>query len=205
MKNNTSNTKHSISIEIVPIWKDDLILLPQKLSREFGGIGPLVLWYKVSKWINVVDIWTMDTYEIDAPTYWKNPFTAIWDRKVLSTFVVMSIDTSIWDVNESKAAKRNHFKFAEIELQKEKQTGTMEKSYFTKTHLGDVLNYDDTVLAYDLEAWNLKDEQIEELEKSKVTFCFNSDFRNNFLKWSSFVNLTLRPEPSWRKRKEHGN
>ena len=168
LKNNTSNTKHSISIEIVPIWKDDLILLPQKLSRELGGIGPLVLCYKVSKTINVVDVWTMETYEIDGPSYWKHPFTALTDRRSLSTFMVMNIDTSIWDVNESKAAKRNHFKFAEIELQKESETGAYEKSYFTKTHLGDVLNYNDTVLAYDLETSNLKDEQIAELENCKV-------------------------------------
>lgn len=77
----------------------------------------------------------------------------------------MNIDTSTCDVNESKAAKRNHFKLAEIELQKEMETGNMERSFFTRTHLGDVLDYNDTVLAYDLEASNLKDEQIAELEK----------------------------------------
>lgn len=43
VKNNTTNTKYTIMIEIAPVCKDDLVLLPKKLSRECGGIGPLVL------------------------------------------------------------------------------------------------------------------------------------------------------------------
>jgi len=107
----------------------------------------------------------METYEIDGASYWKNPFGSILDRNVLTQFVILNIDTEIQDVNESKAAKRNKFKFAEVEVQRVYET--TGKTYFTYTHLGESLNFDDTVLAYDLESANLKDEQMSELEKSK--------------------------------------
>jgi nonsense-mediated mRNA decay protein 3 len=48
MKNNIFNYKYCISIDIAPICKDDLVLLPKALSKELGGIGPLVLVYKIS-------------------------------------------------------------------------------------------------------------------------------------------------------------
>ena len=52
-------------MDIAPICKDDLVLLPKPLSRELGGIGPLVLVYKISNFVNIVDIKSMQTYEID--------------------------------------------------------------------------------------------------------------------------------------------
>lgn len=82
-RNGTVNKKLSISIEIPPICRDDLVLLPSKLSRECGGIGPLVLCYKISKVINIVDPITMETYEIDAASYWKNPFGPLLTRSQL--------------------------------------------------------------------------------------------------------------------------
>ena len=46
-------------MDIAPICKDDLVLLPKSLSKELGGIGPLVLVYKISNFVNIVDIKTM--------------------------------------------------------------------------------------------------------------------------------------------------
>ena len=42
-KTGNVNSKFTIMIDIAPVCKDDLVLLPGKLSRECGGIGPLVL------------------------------------------------------------------------------------------------------------------------------------------------------------------
>ena len=52
-------------VELAPVCRDDLVLLPKSLAKEFGGIGPLVLVYKISKFIHVMDVRTMQTYEID--------------------------------------------------------------------------------------------------------------------------------------------
>lgn len=52
-------------IELAPVCRDDLVLLPKGLAKDLGGIGPLVLVYKISKFIHVLDVRTMQTYEID--------------------------------------------------------------------------------------------------------------------------------------------
>lgn len=65
LKNNVANYKYTVSLEIAPICKDDLVLLPKSLGKELGGIGPLVLVYKISTFVHIVDILTMKTHEID--------------------------------------------------------------------------------------------------------------------------------------------
>jgi nonsense-mediated mRNA decay protein 3 len=131
-------------------------MLPEKLSRKFGGIGPLVLCYKISKSINIVDVKTMETYEIDNATYWKYQFGSFMTRSELTPFVVVNIENVDFEVNESKAAKRNKFKLAEVEVQRDSDIGVTDKTYFTYSHLGEVLEFNNTVLAYDLEPVNLE-------------------------------------------------
>lgn len=69
---NVYNYKFTIALTIAPICKDDLVLLSKSLSKELGGIGPFVLVYKISTFVNIVDVFTMRTYEIDQVTYWKH-------------------------------------------------------------------------------------------------------------------------------------
>jgi len=71
-----------------------------------GGIGPLVLVYKISTFVNVVDVKTMQTYEIDQMNYWKYQFTAMCGRDRLTEFVVLNIENTDFDVNVSRAAAR---------------------------------------------------------------------------------------------------
>lgn len=65
MRNNNYNFKYTFSVEIAPICKDDLVILPKPLSNLLGGIGPMVLVYKISTFVHIVDVFTMRTYEID--------------------------------------------------------------------------------------------------------------------------------------------
>ena len=50
-KNATANVKTTILTELAPVCRDDLVLLPKQLAKDLGGIGPLVLVYKISKFI----------------------------------------------------------------------------------------------------------------------------------------------------------
>lgn len=79
-KNGTATYKFTSSLEIAKICKDDLVLLPKSLSKELGGIGPLVLVFKVSTMIHIVDVKTMETKEMDSNTYWKYEFGALCSR-----------------------------------------------------------------------------------------------------------------------------
>lgn len=60
---------HTLTIDIVPICPFDLCLLPKQIMKDGGGIGPLVLVYKISKYIHVLDAFssqkTIRTYEIN--------------------------------------------------------------------------------------------------------------------------------------------
>ena len=81
-----------------------MVILPKNVQREYGGIGPLVLVYKISKFIHIVDINTMQTYEVDRENYWKNPFKAILGRERLTEFVVIDIENIDTNFNDSRAA-----------------------------------------------------------------------------------------------------
>jgi hypothetical protein len=50
---------------LAPLCRDDLCILSKSLSTKLGGVGPMVLVYKISKFIHIVDIKTMQTFEID--------------------------------------------------------------------------------------------------------------------------------------------
>lgn len=52
-------------MEIAPVCRDDLVLLPKALSNKLGGLGPLVLVYKISTFVHIVDVYSMQTYELD--------------------------------------------------------------------------------------------------------------------------------------------
>ena len=109
-QNATANEKMTFSVELAPICRDDMVLLPKSLAKELGGIGPLVLVYKISKFIHIVDIHTMQTFEVDMVTYWKTPFKALFGRERLTEFVVLDIEGIDTAMNDSRAAIKQKFK-----------------------------------------------------------------------------------------------
>lgn len=64
--------KYTNFLELAPICKDDLVMLEPKLQKQLGGIGPLILVYKITTCVHVVDIKTMRTHEIASSKYWEN-------------------------------------------------------------------------------------------------------------------------------------
>lgn len=58
-QNGTYHYKYTFHVELAPICRDDLAILPKSLSQKMGGIGPMVLVYKITKFIHIVDIKTM--------------------------------------------------------------------------------------------------------------------------------------------------
>lgn len=49
-----------------------------------GGIGPLVVVYKITKFVHIVDIHTMQTFEIDHAMFWKNTFSSLLTKERLT-------------------------------------------------------------------------------------------------------------------------
>ena len=143
---NNYNYKYTVSCDIAPVCRDDLVLLPNKLSTLCGGIGPLVLVYKVSQHIHMVDVMTMETHSIDSILYYKHMFKGFMGRKQLTEFIIVDIDTPEFDPDESRAAKRERFRCVQVELRRVSDLGKNDNSYLVHTHLGEVLNYNDSVM-----------------------------------------------------------
>lgn len=54
-KNNTADFKHNHLIDIAPLCKDDLVILPKELASKQSNISPLVIVKRVGASIYVVD------------------------------------------------------------------------------------------------------------------------------------------------------
>ena len=54
-KCNVFNYKHTYSVEIVPICKDEVVCLPPKLAQHLGNIGQLCVVYRVTQAIHIID------------------------------------------------------------------------------------------------------------------------------------------------------
>ena len=60
--NNTYNYKYTYVGEIIPLCKNDLLVLPKEFN--YGGIGPLVIVLKVSNVITILNPFTLQQSEI---------------------------------------------------------------------------------------------------------------------------------------------
>lgn len=56
---NVYTYKHTFSVEIVPICKDDIVCLPSPLAASLGNIGPLCVCLRVTNYIYLIDPHTL--------------------------------------------------------------------------------------------------------------------------------------------------
>ena len=127
-QNNTYHFKYTNILELAPVCRDDLIIMKPKASKCLGGIGPLLLIYKVTTSVHMVDIHTMRTFELDGPTYYKHQkeMTTICSRDRLSEFIVINIEDVDFNVDTTRAAARHKFKMVRLELARKADFGTSD-------------------------------------------------------------------------------
>ena len=65
-KSNVARFKYSYSVEIAPICKDDLLVLPKALATTLGCITPVCLVYQVTNFMRMVSPTTLQTAELTA-------------------------------------------------------------------------------------------------------------------------------------------
>lgn len=66
--------KFSYAVELVPVCKDDLVVLPARLAASLGAISPLVLVGRVTANITVIDPQTLQVEDASAERYFRDPF-----------------------------------------------------------------------------------------------------------------------------------
>lgn len=164
-----SKYKYSNILELAPICKDDLVIMPDKLQKVLGGMGPLILVYKVTTSVHIVDVHTMRTHEIDSTHYWKHMFKALCTRDRLTRFIVLNVEEVDFDVNTSRAAAKQKFRMVRLEVARESEFGVNDRTFIVNTHLGEHINIMDTVLGYDLDQMTFQelDDYENDAKKSK--------------------------------------
>jgi nonsense-mediated mRNA decay protein 3 len=159
-QNATYNYKYTFSVEIVPICKDDLICLPAKVSGPMGNIGPMVLCTRVMNTLHLTDPTSLRTVQVDAPSYWRQPYRAMLTSRALTEYVVL-------DIEPIPGAQDRRYQLAEASVARTADFGTNDQVYTVRTHLGNLLHPGDTAMGYDLTRANLVDDELDKYTHSK--------------------------------------
>ncbi|EPZ32835.1 NMD3 domain-containing protein [Rozella allomycis CSF55] len=152
----TANMKYTFSVELVPVCKDDLVLLPLKVANALGGIRPLVLCSRVSNLISFVDPNTLQTADLNALAYWRTPFTSLCSYKDLIEYYVV-------DIEPHYGVTKGKFMLADVYVCK---VNDMNTTYIARSHLGSVLKAGDLVYGYDLATANFNSETYDQMRTS---------------------------------------
>jgi len=89
---NIGDFKHNYIVEIVPVCKDDLVILPAPLARNLSDISPLTLIKTIGAGVHVVDFLTGERQEISVEKYWRHEFIPVMTSRQLIPFVVLSVE-----------------------------------------------------------------------------------------------------------------
>jgi len=180
---NTKKFKFTLYCEIAPVCKDDLVCLSPQIASSFGGVSPIMLCYKVTQTIHLVDPVSLKLIDVPASLYWRYPFQPLMTANQLIEFIVLDIEHAESNVQRSgrtvepldrnpMAIQNKQTKFneklglAEVTLARESDLGTNDNTVRCLTHLGNFIKAGDHVLGYDVQNANLtelKDKQRKSL------------------------------------------
>jgi nonsense-mediated mRNA decay protein 3 len=155
----TKSYKFSYSAELVPICKDDLVVLPIQMAKKIGNINPMTLCHRIGTSINVIDPTTLQTADVSTDIYWRAPFRPLADVQELFEFIVLDI--------EPLGVSKGRWSLAEATIARAADLGRNDQTYYTRTHLGGILNVGDSVMGYHVSGTNFNNEIYDVLEHSK--------------------------------------
>lgn len=136
----SSTYKFSYSVEIVPICRDDLVVLPGKLAKSLGNISPFVLCSKVTNAVQFLDPNTLQTADVPASVYWRAPFHSLADVSQLIEFIVLDV--------EPTGVSRGKRVLADITVARAADLGVNDQEYYVRSHLGAICHAGDSVMGY---------------------------------------------------------
>ncbi|KAI9220967.1 NMD3 family-domain-containing protein [Blastocladiella britannica] len=150
----TANARYSYSVELVPICKDDLIVLPPKMARSFGGMGQLVLCTRVANTLTLMDPNSLQVAEVPAAAYWRTPFVALGNSRALTEYYVIDVEPS--------GMVRGKFALADVQVGRVSDDAV----FWARSHLGNVLHVGDSVVGYDLTSVNFNSDDWDDLVRA---------------------------------------
>jgi len=162
----------------MPICKDDLVCIPQKLARQLGNINPLTICSRVGNTIHLLDVATLQQCELSAPTYWRTPFDSLATVTDLVEFTVLDIEPSgprrgKLVLADAQVAMSGAFRSSgthddpDAIMDYESSTYT-NQIYHTRTHLGAILQPGDAVMGYHLSNTNFNSDDYAKLPSDRI-------------------------------------
>lgn len=182
VKNNTANMKHTIICDLVPLCKDDLVLIHKSAKAKLAG--RLVLVTKLASVIHFIDAspkrenMADSMMELSAETYYKyeKQYRVLQSANRMARFVALDVelcgDTDSDPSSQPYAGPDSgveKYALADVQVVRESDFGVNDETLCTVTHLGHLVNPGDVVMGYDLAATVGGDWELEE------------SFHNNFV------------------------
>ncbi|KAJ2256437.1 ribosome-binding protein [Coemansia sp. RSA 455] len=157
----TSNYKFTYAVELIPVCKDDLVSMPKKTANALGQISPLVLCTRVGNAVHIIDFKTLQVAEITGLVYWRQEdITPVCSMRDLKEFYVMDV--------ELLGHQFGRYALADITIQRMADVGRNDNVIIVRSHLGNLLNFGDTVLGYDLLTANINNTNFERLSSDDI-------------------------------------
>ncbi|KAG7371142.1 NMD3 family protein [Nitzschia inconspicua] len=159
VKNNTANMKHTLTCDMVPLCRDDLVLVHKESRSKLGG--RLALVSKVASVIHLVDAspkrnCQLEVMEVTAEGYHKigNAYTVLQTSERMIRFVVLDVElcdpSGEQALYEGPSSGVEKYALADVQLARESDLGSNDEVLSCVTHLGNLLQPGDVVWGYDL-------------------------------------------------------
>ncbi|XGW19997.1 hypothetical protein V3C99_003652 [Haemonchus contortus] len=169
-KNNTYDYKHTFCVEIVHICRDNIVCMPKKVAQHLGNMSQIAICLRVSNVITLIDPSNLQMADIQATSFWRDPFDSLCTPKQLSEFYVL--DVEVVDKLDRKAGhgfvSKKHV-LADVWLVRSHQVGMSDaQTLSTRTHLGHLLNPGDLVMAFDIRNCNVNNTVFDEMKPEDI-------------------------------------
>lgn len=156
VQSSSSQYKFTFSVEIAPICRDDLVVLPKKLASSLGNVSRLVVCRKITNMIQFIDPSTLQTADLLSNVFWRAPFPSLLDVNQLVEFVVLDVEPT-GDV-------KGKFVLADITVSRAADLGVNDNTYYVRSHLGAILHPGDSAMGYFLSNTNFNSELWDTLD-----------------------------------------
>ncbi|KDN52475.1 NMD3-domain-containing protein [Tilletiaria anomala UBC 951] len=166
----TTNYKFTYSVEIAPICKDDLVCIPRPLAKSLGNIGQLLICTRVNNSLRLLDPTTLQTTDIPAEKYWRNPFPALATIPELVEFLTLDIEANYGNNGHGQDAHSSRWLEADAQVSPLHATsfGEADAVYHTRTHLGNLLQAGDQAMGYHLRVANFNSSDWDSLPSERM-------------------------------------
>lgn len=169
-KNNTYDYKHTFCVDIVPICRDNVVILPKKVAQSLGNMSQIVVCLRVSNVITLIDPNNLQMADLNSTTFYREPFESLCQPKQLSEFFVLEVEPVY---NLQRSAGHGHIstkhELADVWVVRSNQVGQSDaQKLCTRTHLGRLLNPGDSVLAFDIRNCNVNSRELDAMRADAI-------------------------------------